>query len=64
MKLTVNNLSRTFTSRQGDVHALGPVSFDIGDAEFVSFLGPSGCGKSTTLYLIAGLDEPSGGEIL
>ena len=63
MKLSVDNLTRHFTTRNGPVHALGPVSFEAGDAEFISFLGPSGCGKSTTLFLIAGLDEPTGGEI-
>jgi NitT/TauT family transport system ATP-binding protein len=64
MNLSVQNLERRFHGRQGEVHALGPVSFEAGDAEFISFLGPSGCGKTTTLYLIAGLDAPSGGRIL
>jgi NitT/TauT family transport system ATP-binding protein len=64
MKLSVQNLERRFAARSGEVHALGPISFDAGDAEFISFLGPSGCGKSTTLFLIAGLDEPTGGRIL
>lgn len=35
----------------------------IEPGEFVSLLGPSGCGKSTLLRMIAGLDEPDGGEI-
>jgi NitT/TauT family transport system ATP-binding protein len=45
------------------VQALLPTSFTVGSGEFVSFVGPSGCGKTTTLYMIAGLDAPSGGEI-
>src|SRR6266498_1809834 len=39
------------------------VSLDIEDGEFVVLLGPSGCGKTTLLRMIAGLEEPTGGEI-
>lgn len=39
------------------------VSFEVADGEFCILLGPSGCGKSTILRLIAGLEQPSGGEI-
>ena len=39
------------------------ISFDVADGEFCILLGPSGCGKSTLLRLIAGLEQPSGGEI-
>ncbi|MFC0274574.1 ATP-binding cassette domain-containing protein [Metabacillus herbersteinensis] len=43
--------------------ALNHVSFDMKKNEFVCLLGPSGCGKTTLLRIIAGLDQPSNGQI-
>ena len=40
------------------------MTFGVADGEFVSIVGPSGCGKSTLLALIAGIERPSGGEVL
>ncbi len=45
-------------------HAVKDVNVDIADGEFVVLVGPSGCGKSTTLRMIAGLEEPSSGDLL
>src|SRR5665213_3471907 len=45
------------------VMALGPLSLDVAEGEFVSLLGPSGCGKSTALRLIAGLNAPTSGFV-
>ncbi len=64
MKLQVRQLEKVFSARRESVRALEPTSFQVGDGEFVSLLGPSGCGKSTTLQIIAGLEEPSAGEVL
>jgi iron(III) transport system ATP-binding protein len=49
--------------RYGKIVAADAVTFSVGDKEFFSLLGPSGCGKSTVLRCVAGLEEPSEGEI-
>jgi multiple sugar transport system ATP-binding protein len=49
--------------RFNKVEVVHDVSFDIKDKEFMVLVGPSGCGKSTCLRMIAGLEEPSEGEI-
>jgi sulfonate transport system ATP-binding protein len=45
------------------VSALDNVSLDVAAGELVSLIGPSGCGKSTLLRLVAGLDQPSAGQL-
>jgi NitT/TauT family transport system ATP-binding protein len=45
------------------VHAVGPIDIEIRKGEFFAVVGPSGCGKSTLLDLIAGLADPTEGEI-
>ncbi|HLP26328.1 MAG TPA: ABC transporter ATP-binding protein, partial [Acidobacteriota bacterium] len=44
--------------------AVKRIDLEVRDGEFMVLVGPSGCGKSTTLRMIAGLEEPTGGEIL
>ncbi len=51
------------TKRFDDTTAVDDVTLDIVDREFLVLLGPSGCGKSTLLRLIAGLEDPSEGEV-
>ena len=53
-----------YFTKDGEFEALKNLSFDIKKSEFVSIVGPSGCGKTTILSLIAGLLEPTKGEIL
>lgn len=48
----------------GAIQAVRDVNIEIKNQEFVVFLGPSGCGKTTTMRMIAGLEEPSDGQIL
>jgi NitT/TauT family transport system ATP-binding protein len=49
---------------EGDVHALGPIDLELRAGEFFAVVGPSGCGKSSLLEIIAGISEPTEGEIL
>lgn len=51
------------TSRQGSVHALGPLDFELMRGEFLGVVGPSGCGKSTLLDILAGLQAPTEGSV-
>ncbi len=61
--IRIKNIKKVFASRKGNVHAVGPLDLSIDSGDFVSFLGPSGCGKTTLLMMIAGLIEPSEGDI-
>ena len=54
---------RNLTKRWGDVIAVDDQSLEIEDTEFLVLLGPSGCGKTTTMRMIAGLEQPTAGEI-
>jgi NitT/TauT family transport system ATP-binding protein len=62
--LSIRNLKKIFTTRDGVLEALGSVTFDVYPEEFVSIVGPSGCGKTTLLKIIAGLTKQSEGEII
>jgi NitT/TauT family transport system ATP-binding protein len=62
-QIELRDVTKSFGRGAGAVHALGPVSLDIAEGEFLSLLGPSGCGKSTLMLLIAGLMPQSAGSI-
>ena len=55
---------RNVTKRWGDFTAVDDQSLRVADREFLALLGPSGCGKTTALRMIAGLEEPTSGDIL
>ncbi len=64
-KIEVSNLTKHFILKdQSRIDVIGGLNFDVEEGEFLSILGPSGCGKSTLLSILAGLETPSGGEIL
>ncbi len=57
--LQLSDIKKSF----GSVDVIHGVDLEIEEGEFVVFVGPSGCGKSTLLRLIAGLDDPTSGDI-
>jgi len=64
-KLKIADITMKFRTRRGaEVLAVDDLSLEVADREFVSIVGPSGCGKSTLLRVVAGLVEPSSGEVL
>lgn len=61
--IQIDGVKKVYSTRKATVHALGPVSLDIEDGQFISLLGPSGCGKSTLLLMVAGLLDITEGGI-
>ena len=59
-KLEIQNLNKTYGP---DIVPVKDISLSVDEGEFLTLLGPSGCGKSTTLRLIAGLEQPTRGDI-
>ena len=58
--IELNQLNKRF----GQTHVVKNLNLRIADREFLVLLGPSGCGKTTTMRMIAGLEQPSSGDIL
>ncbi|MFI7696593.1 ABC transporter ATP-binding protein [Nonomuraea sp. NPDC049655] len=65
-KIGIRNVSKEFTVRDAGepFTALSGIELDVREGEFLTLVGPSGCGKSTLLDLIAGLTEPTSGQIV
>jgi multiple sugar transport system ATP-binding protein len=59
-KVLLTNLAKTYPN---GCRAVCDLNLEVADGELLVLVGPSGCGKSTTLRLIAGLDNPTAGEI-
>jgi len=64
--LSIQAVGRTFAGVRGSAPtlALQPTTLNVADNDFITVLGPSGCGKSTLLRIVAGLDEPTAGQVL
>ena len=58
--VSLSHLTKRFGA---DAPALDDLTLDVQAGEFLVLLGPSGCGKTTVLRLVAGLEEPTGGDI-
>lgn len=62
--LKVTNLTKVYTIKKVETHALNDVSVSFGDKGLVAILGPSGCGKTTLMNLVGGMDREFSGEVL
>jgi inositol-phosphate transport system ATP-binding protein len=58
-RIEIDRLGKRF----GDVEVLRELSLEVEDGTIAALLGPSGCGKSTTLFILAGLYQPSAGDV-
>ena len=64
MSIEIKNINKSFEGRGKNLSVLEDINLEINDGELICLLGPSGCGKTTLLRLIAGLDQPTSGEIV
>jgi putative ABC transport system ATP-binding protein len=62
--IRIEQLTKTYTTGAGDVHALAGVDLEIQRGEFVAIMGQSGSGKTTLMNIIGCLDRPTGGRYL
>ncbi len=66
MKIVLEHLTKVFTNKKtgSEVRAVDDMNLTIESGTLVGLLGPSGCGKSTTLFMLSGLQSPTGGKII
>lgn len=60
--IRLNNIDKIFRTEAVETKALGNISLEIKQGEFVAIMGPSGCGKSTLLNILGMLDNPDQGD--
>jgi len=58
--VTLNRINKNWAG----FHAVKDLSLSIAEGEFLVLLGPSGCGKTTTMRMIAGLEDPTNGDLM
>ena len=66
MKIVLEHLTKVFANKKtgSEVRAVDDMNLTIESGTLVGLLGPSGCGKSTTLFMLSGLQSPTGGKII
>jgi multiple sugar transport system ATP-binding protein len=62
-RVQLNNIAKSWGTGKTLAIGVKEMSLDIADGEFLVLLGPSGCGKTTTMRMVAGLEDPTQGEI-
>lgn len=63
-KVELRDINLSYFTLEGETEALRGLSLKVRSGEFVGIVGQSGCGKSTLLSLMAGILEPTSGEVL
>ncbi|MEM7568043.1 MAG: ABC transporter ATP-binding protein [Pseudomonadota bacterium] len=61
--IAARDLSLSFQTNDGPIHALQGIDLDVAKGDFVSLIGPSGCGKTTLLRVLADLETPTSGSV-
>lgn len=61
--LEIDNVSKVYTTPQGDYTVLEGVSLSVREGEFICVIGHSGCGKTTLLNMVSGFAHPTSGEV-
>lgn len=61
--IKVDDVKKIYNGGEGEVVALGGVTFDVNEGEFVALMGPSGSGKSTLLTMLGAMNPPSSGSV-
>ena len=64
MILSVEDVSKSYSSGEASFEALRGVSFALQEGDFVACMGPSGCGKSTLLHICGAMDRPTAGRVI
>ncbi|PKM80608.1 MAG: ABC transporter ATP-binding protein [Firmicutes bacterium HGW-Firmicutes-14] len=62
--INVKDVKKIYNGGEGEVAALGGVSFNVEDGEFISLMGPSGSGKSTLLTMLGAMNPPTSGAVI
>lgn len=60
--IKIQNLNKSFRTKEVETLALNDISFKVSEGEFTAIMGPSGCGKSTLLNVVGMLDKPNSGS--
>ena len=63
MSLKLENLTKSFLTKENNLNVLKSINLDIRKGETLSIMGESGCGKSTLLHILAGIESPSSGKV-
>lgn len=63
MGLFINNISKSYITRNNKIIVLENINLDVRCSEFICIIGPSGCGKTTLLNIISGLDKATEGRM-